>query len=433
MNSKNTLALLDTEEIRKLFADLYGEQEDIINKNIDRYKTVLENYINKFNDGDIELFSSPGRTEIGGNHTDHNYGKVLTASINLDCVCVAGKTNNNIINIYSVPYNETISVDVEEIEKIKGENGSIALIQGIIAGFKRFGFKVGGFNAYVTSNVISAAGVSSSASFEMLVCSIINTFFNNGEIDKVTYARIGQFAENFYWNKQSGLLDQMACAVGGMIAIDFKDTKKPVFKKVDFSSFNEKYSIMIVNTGKNHADLSEEYSSIPFEMKSVAEHFGEEVCRNISLPQILNNLAELRDVVGDRAILRAMHYLEENERVDGQVKALDEGNFEVFLELINQSGNSSWKWLQNCYSVSNQREQGIPIALALTEMFIKRNGRGACRVHGGGFAGVIMALIPRELTNEYNSYIEKCLGEDTVFEMIIRKYGAVHINGLLEK
>ena len=431
MDSKDISSLLETPKIRAIFADLYGEEEDIINENICRYKTVLENYIDRFNNNNIELFSAPGRTEIGGNHTDHNNGKVLTASINLDCVCAAGKTNNNIINIYSLPYDETYTVDVEKIEKIEGEGGTIPLIKGIIAGFKKFGFKVGGFDAYITSNVISAAGVSSSASFEMLICSIINTFFNHEKVDKVSYAKIGRYAENIYWNKQSGLLDQMACAVGGMIAIDFKDTEKPIVNKVDFKLFNQQYSIMIVNTGKNHADLSSEYSSIPFEMKSVAKQLGEEVCRDICLPLILDNLTKLRDTVGDRAILRSMHYLEENERVDGQVKALEEGNFDLFLQLINQSGNSSWKWLQNCYSASSKNEQGIPIALALTEMFINGSGKGACRVHGGGFAGVIMALIPRESSGKYKDYMEKCLGSNTVFEMKIRKYGAVHINDLL--
>ena len=310
-------------------------------------------------------------------------------------------------------------------------SGTIDLTKGILKGFEERGYKVGGFDAYITSNVISAAGVSSSASYEMLICSMLNTMFNEGKMDVVTYAHIGKYAENKFWNKASGLLDQMACAVGGLITIDFKNPEAPVVEKIDFDFGAQDHSLMIVNTGKGHADLSADYSSVPNEMKKVAQFFGKEVCAEIKEQDVIDHLAELRAYAGDRSVLRALHFFEENKRVEAEVKALKENRFGDFLDGITSSGNSSWKWLQNCYTNSNVQEQGISIALALTEMFIAEKKRGACRIHGGGFAGVIMAMLPNDLVDEYVAYIEKAMGEGSAYRMSIRPYGAICVNQML--
>ncbi len=381
----------------------------------------------------MTLFSSPGRTEISGNHTDHNHGKVLAGSINLDCVGVAAKNNSSKVHIISETFNQSFIIDLNDLSPSDKKAGTIDLVKGLLQGFKESGYEVGGFNAYITSNVISAAGVSSSASFEMLLCSILNTFFNEGRMDTVAYAHIGKYSENVYWDKASGLLDQMACAVGGLITIDFLEPASPVVEKIDFDFSSQNHSLIIVNTGKGHADLSADYSSVPIEMKKVAEFFGKEVCAEITEEEVIGHLAEVREYAGDRSVLRALHFFEENKRVEAEVKALKEGRFSDFLNNITASGNSSWKWLQNCFTNSAYQEQGITVALALTELFIAGKQRGACRVHGGGFAGVIMAMLPNDLVEEYVAYIEKALGEGNAYRMSIRPYGAICFDTVMEE
>lgn len=244
-------------------------------------------------------------------------------------------------------------------------------------------------------------------------------------MDAVAYAHIGKYSENVYWDKASGLLDQMACAVGGLITIDFLDPAAPVVKRIDFDFATQGHSLIIVNTGKGHADLSGDYSAVPREMKKVAEFFGKEVCAQITEEEVIENLAKVREFAGDRSVLRALHFFEENKRVDSQVRALKDNRFEDFLRTITQSGDSSFKWLQNCFTNSNYQEQGIAIALALTELFIAKTKRGACRIHGGGFAGVIMAILPNDLVDEYEAYMERAMGTGNVYRMSIRPYGAI--------
>ena len=426
----DTIQMLESEKSRKLMTALYGEAA--VDANIERYQNLVKSFQKKFAEEDVTLFSSPGRTEISGNHTDHNHGKVLAGSINLDCVGVAAKNNSSKVHIISETFNQSFIIDLNDLSPSDKKAGTIDLVKGLLQGFKESGYEVGGFNAYITSNVISAAGVSSSASFEMLLCSILNTFFNEGRMDTVAYAHIGKYSENVYWDKASGLLDQMACAVGGLITIDFLEPASPVVEKIDFDFSSQNHSLIIVNTGKGHADLSADYSSVPIEMKKVAEFFGKEVCAEITEEEVIGHLAEVREYAGDRSVLRALHFFEENKRVEAEVKALKEGRFSDFLNNITASGNSSWKWLQNCFTNSAVQEQGITIALALTELFIAEKQRGACRVHGGGFAGVIMAMLPNDLTDEYIRYIEGCLGEGCAYRMSIRPYGAVCINELLK-
>ena len=423
MNVEQTMEVLNGAGAERLLTELYGA--DQVEEQRGRYRELLEGYRDKFGDGEVKLFSSPGRTEISGNHTDHNHGKVLAGSIKLDCVGVAAVNHSSKVKIVSTTFGQEFTVDLNNLAPSRRKSGTEDLVKGLLKGFQESGYEVGGFNAYITSNVISAAGVSSSAAFEMLLCSMLNTFFNEGRMDTVAYAHVGKYAENHYWDKASGLLDQMACAVGGLITIDFMEPSDPKVEKIDFDFGSQNHSLIIVQTGRGHADLSADYSAVPSEMKKVAEFFGKDYCSEITEKDVIDNLAEVRKYAGDRSVLRALHFFEENKRVENMVKALKEDRFDVFLENITASGNSSWKWLQNCYTNSSYQEQGITVALALTELFIADKGRGACRVHGGGFAGVIMAMLPNDLVDEYVEYIEKALGKGNAYRMSIRPHGAI--------
>ena len=426
MKLTETLELLKSGQARDLMVKLYGEKKEA--ENTARYCHVAEKFREVYGDKDILLFSSPGRTEISGNHTDHNHGKVLAGSINLDCVAAAAKNDSSRVNIVSETFDQEFSIDLNRLEPSEKKAGTVDLVKGLLKGFVESGYEIGGFDAYITSNVISSAGVSSSASFEMLLCSILNRFFNDGRMDTVAYAHIGKFSENVYWDKASGLLDQMACAVGGLITIDFLEPTAPVVERIDFDFASQNHSLIIVQTGKGHADLSADYSSVPNEMKKVAQYFGKEVCAERTEEMLIDNLKEVRAYAGDRSVMRALHFFEENKRVDAEVAALKEGRFEDLLAGVTASGNSSWKWLQNCYTTSDVQEQGISIALALTEIFIEKKKRGACRIHGGGFAGVIMAMLPNDIVDEYVAYIEKAMGEGSAYRMSIRPYGAICVN-----
>lgn len=430
MRAEETIKLLETENARKVLARLYGENQ--VEASQARYRDLIGKFRENYGDRDIRIFSSPGRTEISGNHTDHNHGKVLAGSINLDCVGIGAVNDCSEVNIISETFNQKFTIDLNHLEPSRDKAGTLDLVRGLLKGFVEHGYKIGGFDAYITSNVISSAGVSSSAAFEMLLCSMINKFFNDSRMDTVAYAHVGKYAENVYWDKASGLLDQMACAVGGLITIDFQDPAAPVVEKIDFDFASRDHSLIIVQTGRGHADLSADYSSVPSEMKKVAEFFGKEVCAQVTEEQVIANLAQVRAFAGDRSVMRALHFFEENKRVEAEVAALKEGRFQEFLELITASGNSSWKWLQNCYTNSNYQEQGISVALALTELYIAGKGRGACRIHGGGFAGVIMAMLPNDITDEYIAYMEKALGEGCAYRMSIRPYGAVCVNDVME-
>ena len=426
MKAAETLHVLESGQADGLMGQLYGADRTAENKA--RYSDLISKFKDTIGDEDILMFSSPGRTEISGNHTDHNHGKVLAGSINLDCVGIAAKNNTSKVNVVSETFNQKFTIDLNSLEPGPKKAGTVDLVKGLLKGFLESGYEIGGFDAYITSNVISSAGVSSSASFEMLLCSMINKFFNDGRMDTVAYAHIGKYSENVYWDKASGLLDQMVCAVGGLITIDFLEPTAPVVEKIDFDFASQNHSLIIVQTGKGHADLSADYSSVPFEMKKVAEYFGKEVCAEISEQQVIENLKEVRAYAGDRSVMRALHFFEENKRGEAEVAALKEGRFQDFLNNITASGNSSWKWLQNCYTNTSYQEQGISVALALTELFIAEKQKGACRIHGGGFAGVIMAMLPNELVEEYVAYIEKALGEGSAYRMSIRPYGAICVN-----
>lgn len=405
---------------RKQLEEIYGEGE----RSLARYRELMEHFRRIYHREEAEFFSAPGRTELIGNHTDHNGGKVLAAGIDMDTVGAAWPNDSRVIRITSEGCDGEILVELDRLEDVKKGKGSRALVAGLTEGLCRAGFQVSGFDAYVSSNVIAAAGVSSSASFEMLICTMINCFFNNGAMDCADCARAGQYAENVYWNKASGMMDQMACAVGGTILMDFAQKDRPACRKVAFSFQNAGYGLVIVNTGGGHADLGREYSEVPLEMKEAAVALQVERLCEVGLEDLL---AAGSRIPNDRAFLRAMHFFRENDRVLEVARAMETGNISGLLRLIRESGRSSWELLQNCYSLLNCREQKVTRTLALTELFLERTGDGACRVHGGGFAGVILCILPRREVPAYTDYISGFVGAENVFPMKIREAGALRV------
>ena len=395
----------------------------------ERLEVLKNRYREAFGAADLEYFTAPGRTEIIGNHTDHNGGKILAASIQMDTVAAAAANGTDTVTIISEGYPDPIVVDVANLDGVPHCQGSVSLVAGMLVAAKNRGFNVGGFNATVSTEVIPAAGVSSSASFEMLVCTIIDHLFNGDAMTYEDYARIGQFAENTYWEKASGLMDQMACAAGGTIFLDFSDGVS--FEKVDFSYDALGMDLVIVNTGKGHADLSEEYSSVPGEMHAVGRALGVRNLCKAKEADLLENLPAIRAEVGnDRAVLRALHYFEECARVDGAVEALKAGDKDRVLQLIQASGHSSWEWLQNAYVAGDTSEQPIPLALALTQIYLQRVGEGVCRLHGGGFAGVIMCACPKEHTAGYIDFMAPYFGRENIYVTGIRQIGATCLGAL---
>lgn len=425
MKAANVAEVVKSEKAVSLFKQMYGENR--VEENAKRYEMVAEGFAKEFGDREFEFFTAPGRTEIGGNHTDHNHGKVLAGSVHLDCVAAASANGTHTVTLISETYNQRLVIDLDNLAPTEKTTGTEPLLKGIFAGLLEKGFKVDGFDAYVTSNVIGGAGVSSSASFEMLVCVIVDYLFNDGKIGVVAYAKVGQYAENKYWLKGSGLLDQLACAVGGMITIDFADIENPKIREIQCNFDEMGHDLVIINTGKGHADLSAEYSAVPNEMKKVAEYFGKEVLQQVDEDAVIENVRAIREFAGDRGVLRAFHFFEENKRVDAEVEALEAKDFDTFLRKITESGDSSWKWLQNCYCNETPEEQSITVALALTKLYLDKIGHGVCRVHGGGFAGVIAAFLPKEYTEGFTQYIDKALGEGSAYVMHIRPQGAIKV------
>jgi galactokinase len=428
---QETRKLLDASKFRALLAELYGKDENMVRHCLDRYLRLINQYQQNFGDDDIQLFSTPGRIEIGGNHTDHNHGRVLAAAVNLDSIAAAVKTANDAIALYSEGFSNPFIIDLNQLAPVANETGTTtALIRGIAARFKALDLHLGGFNACATSEVAIGSGLSSSASFEVLIGTILNHLYNDGRIAPETLALIGQYAENNYFNKPCGLMDQLTIAVGGIVTIDFNDPQKPLFKKVNFDFSAQNYSVLVVNTGGSHADLTGDYAAIPQEMKRVAQALGKNVCREIALDELLQHVGELRSKVGDRAILRVLHFVGDNERVAEQVRALENGDFAAFLRLVNESGNSSNKWLQNIYPNKSPSEQGINLALAVTEDYLQKVGAGACRVHGGGFAGTIQVFLPNAALGEYVERMQGIFGEHAVSVLKIRPQGTMNVTPL---
>lgn len=416
--------MLETSQWRQRLAALYGTAPATLAKQVHRYQTLIQEFQQRFQPSAIDLFSAPGRTEIGGNHTDHHHGKVLAASINFDSIAAASPTSDYRITIYSAGYLTPFIVELNDLEFHTVEHRTpTALIRGIAARFQQLGYQVGGFKACITSEVMVGSGLSSSAAFEVLIGTILNTFYNENTVEALGLAQIGQYAENVYFDKPCGLMDQIACATGGIIAIDFVNPQQPRIEKIDFDFAKENYCVLVVDTGGQHADLTEDYAAIPREMQAVARQLGKNFCREISRGEILKNIYQLRSQVGDRAVLRALHFLDENERVDREIAALRAGDFAAFLRAVNASGHSSLCWLQNCFTPKNVAEQGITLALALTENFLTARGEGACRVHGGGFAGTIQVFLPNKSVADYTERMEGVFKRGSVQVLNIRSVG----------
>ncbi len=407
-------------------AYIYGEAA--LEKQKARYAAAVDAFAEIYGaDRDASLYSVAGRSEISGNHTDHNHGCVIAASIDLDIIAVAAPSDSHVIRVKSEGFKEDV-VDYEAfsapLETPEGHSNE--LIAGMVAGFKKNGHKVGGFDAYTTSSVLKGSGISSSAAFEDMIGNILSHLYNDGQVDNVEIAMLSQYAENVFFGKPCGLMDQVACAVGGIVAIDFADPKAPVIEKMDFDITGAGYNLCIINTGGNHADLTDDYAAIPYEMKSVAQALGKTVLRETDEDAVVAAIPALREQVGDRAILRALHFFNENRRVGVLKDALSKGDLDTFFAGIKESGRSSFCYLQNVFTTKNVREQGVSLALCMAEKLLC-DKKAAWRVHGGGFAGTIQAFVPAEHVEEFRRSMDAVLGEGKCMVLRIRPVGAVRI------
>ena len=424
MNAQELIMKLKGGALQK-HADLYRD----IPAETERYIKAIGRFTELFGErDDVCLFSVPGRSEISGNHTDHNHGCVLAGAIDRDIIAVAAKTDDGTIRLQSEGYPEDrIKLSLTSDPASQPDFTSGALIAGMVDGFRKRGLPVGGFVAYTVTEVLKGSGISSSAAFEVMVGNILNHLYGEGKTDNAEIARIAQYSENVWFGKPSGLMDQTACAVGGFVFIDFADPNAPKIEPIPFSLSRAGYDLMIVNTGGNHADLNEDYASIPREMKAVAAYFGRETLRGVDEGELLANAPILRHTVGDRALLRALHFVRENRRVVSLVAALRSDDLSAFLDGVTASGRSSFMYLQNVYTNQNVSEQGLSLALAVTDGLL--SGKGcAFRVHGGGFAGTIQAFVRRELSEGYTEVLDSIFGEGSVMRLSIRPRGAVKID-----
>ena len=398
-----------------LYGNNYNKNE--VNDRIDGLKKAFFDGENKEPE---YLFSSSGRAEILGNHTDHNNGLVMVASISCDILCAVSKEQNNIVKIYAKEYAPVV-VDLNDLAVNKSEYAtSNALVRGVAKAFLDRGFKIGGFIAYTTSNIFKGAGVSSSAAFEVLVCEVFNSLYNAGKMDEVERAIVSQYAENVYFNKPCGLLDQCGISIGSLVKLDFDGGARPTIEK---ASFLNGYSIVITNTGGDHANLTEHYALIRKDMESIANYFGKKVLRDVEYSEFISKLPSLKSHFSGRAIMRAMHFYKENERVLAAFNALKNNDSKAFLKAVNESGTSSMCLLQNCY-VPGDSMQPVSLAIETSRLIIKD---GAVRIHGGGFAGSILAIVSDKEVDEYVSTLKKMFGSDNVFKTCIREIGTTII------
>ena len=400
---------------------LYGSDEDARK----RIKKAVEAFTSLYGEREYSVFSVSGRSEISGNHTDHNRGEVLAASVTLDIIAVAAPTDDGVIYVKSEGFSEN-EVSLGDLEPQAGEEGtSAALIRGVCDGFTKRNRSIGGFCAYMTSSVLGGSGLSSSAAFEDMIGNIENHFYNDGEIDYIEISQISQYAENVHFGKPCGLMDQIACAAGGFVHIDFADPKNPVCEKIDLDLASHGYSLCVVNTGGSHADLTDDYAAVPAEMKKIASFFGKEVLRELTKEDVLANIPALREFAGDRAIMRAIHFFDENERVRAASAYLAKNDISGFLGVIKASGVSSAMLLQNYFTPKAPAEQGITLACAVADSVLAPEG--VCRVHGGGFAGTIQAFVPEAKLALFKKTMEAAFGEGAVTVLSVRPVGMTKI------
>lgn len=422
MNSTELKTAIKNGGFDEAFLKLYGETAAAR----ERYAAAVDEFCALYGDSEgMRLFSAPGRTEIGGNHTDHQHGCVLAASVDLDVIAVVAKNNENTVRIKSAGY-AMDEIDLSSLSMREAERGrAAALIRGVLFAFCRDGFDLGGFNAYTTSKVLKGSGLSSSAAFEVLVSNIVNGLFCKGRAGAVRIAKYSQYAEREFFGKPCGLLDQMASSVGGFTYADFHDPQDPKIEQVNLDVRDFGYTLCVVDTGGNHANLTADYAAITEECMAISRALGVDVLRDADEAKFYENMKSLRKKFGERAVLRAFHFFNEQKRVELQRTALKDGDFEKFLYYVNESGESSYKYLQNLYSSSAVNEQGLCLAIALTKQFLA--GKGACRVHGGGFAGTIQCYIPNESFPEYKEMIEKVFHEGACVPLLVRPVGGCEV------
>jgi galactokinase len=414
----------DFDRLEEAAAELYVPSA--VSAQVQRYRRLFSGFAETFGPcGRAAVFSAPGRTEIGGNHTDHQHGRVLAGSIDLDIIAVAAPNGEGVIRLKS----EGFPMDVVELDDLEIHpeeyNRSVSILRGIAAWFARQGCRLEGFNAYTVSNVFKGSGLSSSAALEVLLGNIFNSLFHDGKCTPVQLAQIGQYAENVYFGKPSGLLDQMGSSMGGMVTIDFQDNDHPVVEKIDFDFASAGHALCIIDSGADHADLTDEYAAVPGELKKVCAHFGKSVLREVPEADFYAALPALRRECGDRAVLRAIHIYDENRRVQEQIAALRRNDFPAFLAQVRLSGLSSWRYLQNVVPAGYKEHQEVAVALAAAERLL--NGRGACRVHGGGFAGTIQAFVPLDMLEGFKSGMEQVLGDGRCHVLSVRSVGGVRL------
>ena len=416
--------LFESKKNDQLLRDIYLDEEKLDYQR-KRYVDAINKYKELYGDDDVEIYSAPGRSEVGGNHTDHQNGEVLAASINLDAIGIVKPLQEGTVKVVSDNY-PMITIDLNDLElKEEEKETTVALIKGVLAGFVNKGYQIGGFQTYITSDVLIGAGLSSSAAFETLIGTILSGLYNDMKVSPVEIAIIGQYAENVYFGKPCGLMDQMACSVGNLVHIDFADKKNPVVEGVSCDLGKYGYSLCITDTKGSHADLTADYAAVPAEMKAVAAVFGKEVLHGVKIEELYEKSAEIREKAGDRAYLRALHFVNENLRVQQEVAALKNGKFEEFLSVVKASGDSSFKYLQNVYTNHDVQYQNVSIALAISDTILGDDG--VCRVHGGGFAGTIQAFVKNEVVEKYKKNMDHIFGEGSCNVLKIRKFGGMKV------
>lgn len=424
---KDTLAALERGEYNEKLKYVYACGDDKVGEYANRYSEVIGEFTKTFGESeDIALFSAPGRTEIGGNHTDHQHGCVLAGSVNLDVIAAARPNGTNTVRVQSRNYKMDV-IDLNDLEIHEEQfDKAIALIRGVIKRFVDRGYEVKGFDAYTISNVLKGSGLSSSAAFEVLIGTIINGLFANNEVSPVEIAQMGQYAENVYFNKPSGLMDQMASSVGSVVAIDFEDTEKPKVNKVEFDLAKHGYALCIIDSGADHADLTDEYATIPSDMREVAKFFGKNYLREVNENDFYANIKTIREKThNDRAILRALHFFRDNRLAQEEVEALKNDDFDAFLSMIKRSGQSSFMYLQNVFAPSMPKAQAVSVVIAMCDKILGE--RGAYRVHGGGFAGTIQAFVPMDMLDEFKSQIEAVVGDGMCHVLSVRPVGGYEL------
>lgn len=412
------------------FKKLYAEDERVVAAQRVRYRNAIDAFERKFGEGrEVHIYSAPGRTEIGGNHTDHNNGVVMAAAVNLDILAVVSANDDMVVRVRSRGFDKMDVIDLSTLTPRRVESGhSAGLIRGVAAGIAKNGGRIGGFDAYTTSEVLGGSGLSSSAAFEVCIGAILRGEYNHNDMEtlsQVEIAKISQYAENVFFGKPSGLMDQTACAVGSAITIDFKDPAAPVVTKVAFDLAKYRHALCICDTKGSHADLTDDYAAIRHEMESVAAFFDKKALREVDEAAFMAAIPQLRKITGDRAVVRAIHFYNDCRRAGELCDAVQNDDFDRFLRLIREGGHSSFEFNQNAYSIRAPREQGIPLALAISQQVLGE--RGAWRLQGGGFAGTIQAFVPLELLETYRAAIDAVFGAGSCHVLSVRSYGAVPV------